>query len=237
MGIQSNLKLRGTAGNIIFYQWKDVDCIRRRPAKVKRVPVAIENSRVFGMAANRSAIVRSLLRPVLPEPANRRIMHRLDKAFAQWLKTGPINSSQPVSNIESFTGLSFNEKLDETIFLRVPFSIKSVDDGGLFFHLPAFNPFSEMKAPLNTETIALVISTVTIDITNPSVQGITTKIVNIPYKDDFIQPESINLEMKTGAGKLVLVVVSFNYQSQQGAVITATQLNWKPCFIAGSFYN
>src|SRR5258706_14110367 len=128
MGRQTNIKLRGTVENIIFYQWKGIHCIRTKPAHVKRVPVAIKNSGIFGMSVKSSAVLRRLLKSLLPDPRDRKMMHSLDGAFRQWLNTEPLACTEPVDDIPAFNGFSFNLKKGLDWYLKVDISTSRTDN-------------------------------------------------------------------------------------------------------------
>lgn len=157
MGIQNNIKLRGTVENLIFYQWKDIHCIRTRPAKVKQAPVAIKNAGIFGMAASRSAVLRALLKPLMPEPGNRKIIHRTDAAFREWLRAEPLNDDAPVDQVDAFQQLSFNEKRELSEFLRVPISVIRNTDNQFELYIAEFDAVRDIKAPRYTSEIFLQI--------------------------------------------------------------------------------
>src|SRR6185312_15004092 len=157
MGIQSNIKLRGTVENLGFYQWKGIHCIRTKPAKVNQAPIAIKNAGIFGMAANRSAVLRALLKPLMPEPGNRKIIHRTDAAFREWLKTEPLHDPAPVDNIHAFQYLSFNEKRELSEFLRVPISVTRNADNQFELYIAQFDAVRDIKAPRYTSEISLQI--------------------------------------------------------------------------------
>ena len=238
MGIQSNIKLRGTIENKIFYQWKGIDCIRTKPAVVRRVPVAIKNSGIFGMAANRSAILRSLLRPVVPEPGNRKVIHRVDAAFRQWLKTEPLNDLAPVDNLPYFNDLSLNEKNELSSFLRVPISISRTGDNELFLQIPAFDAVKQIKAPENTTEVILQIMIAAIAMKEPSFMHCKETSVVIPYKSGELHEQLIPLPLVTKEGQLTVISLAIHYTSgTTGTTERAKGAAWKPAGVVGSFFN
>ena len=103
MGKQTNIKLRGTVENIIYYQWKGIHCMRTVPEKVRQTSNTKKAASVFGMAVRSAATMRAMLRPVLPDPASRPMMYDLDGAFREWLHTEPLKSSEPADRLPSFT--------------------------------------------------------------------------------------------------------------------------------------
>ncbi len=237
MAIQSNLKLKGTFDSLIFYQWKGIDCIRTRPATVKRVPVAIENSRVFGLAANRSKILRCLLQPVLPEPGNRKMIHRLHKAFSDWLKTNPLQISAEVNNLALFNGLSLNEALQDAPRFKLAVPVSRMADNILQVHLPSFNPLLAIKAPENTIKVVLQFKAVSLAMDDPSIVETVSSVVNVNYAPGILPAQSINLPLLTATGKLCIIIMSVQYFLNSNKAQAVDLLPWMPCTIVGSFYN
>jgi len=52
MGKQKNIRLRCTVENIIYYQWKDIDCMRMVPPKVRQTDSTKKEASNFGVAVN-----------------------------------------------------------------------------------------------------------------------------------------------------------------------------------------
>ncbi len=121
MGKQTNIKIKGTFENVIYYESKGEFCMREKPLEVKRVPVAIKNSKIFGLAARCSGIVRALMAPILPLPGNRTVMYRVNGAFKNWLCTDPLSNTDPVDAISFFNSLSLHPKMNGSNFLRCRF--------------------------------------------------------------------------------------------------------------------
>lgn len=233
MGIQSNIKLQGTVENLIFYQWRDIHCIRTKPAKVNQAPVAIKNAEIFGMAANRSSVLRGLLKPLIPEPGNRKIIHRSDAAFREWLKTEPLHDPAPVDNIHAFNHLSFNEKRELQEFFRIPIIVIRNADNHFEMQIAEFDPLSDLKAPENTSEISLQIMIASLNMENPSVVDCKETMLIIPYRRETLPARQCMLPIAADEGQLTIIALALHYT-------TAGQIeknDWKPAGIVGSFYN
>src|SRR5665213_1153418 len=109
MGKQTNIKLRGTVENIIYYQWKGIHCIRTVPARVRQTKATKKAATDFGMAVKSSAVARSMFSKLMPQqPAGRSVIYKVDGAFRQWLQGNPLKDPAPVNEIPFFDGISFN---------------------------------------------------------------------------------------------------------------------------------
>ncbi len=67
MGKQTNIKLRGTVENTIYYQWRDIHCIRTVPARVRQTKATKKAATNFGIAVKSSAVVRSMFSKLMPQ--------------------------------------------------------------------------------------------------------------------------------------------------------------------------
>src|SRR5665213_3254549 len=77
MGKQTNIKLRGTVENIIYYQWKGIHCIRTVPARVRQTKATKKAATDFGMAVKSSAVARSMFSKLMPQqPAGRSVIYK-----------------------------------------------------------------------------------------------------------------------------------------------------------------
>lgn len=233
MGIQSNIKLRGTVENLIFYQWKDIHCIRTRPAKVRQAQVAIKNAGIFGMAASRSAVLRALLKPLMPEPGNRKIIHRTDAAFREWLRNEPLNDSAPVDQVDAFQQLSFNEKRELSEFLRVPISVTRNADNQFELHIAEFDAVRDIKAPRYTSEISLQIMIASLQMADPTVFDCKETTLVIPYTNETLPARQYALPITAHAGQLTIVALAVHYKTGE----QTENIHWKPAGIVGSFYN
>ena len=233
MGIQSNIKLRGTVENLVFYQWKGIHCIRTKPAKVNQAPVAIKNAGIFGMAANRSAVLRALLKRLMPEPGNRKIIHRTDAAFRRWLQTEPLHDPAPVDHIHAFQHVSFNEKRELSEFLRMPVMVSRNDANQFDLQIAAFNPVSDIKAPPYTREVSLQIMIASLQMADPSVADCKETMLVIPYRNETLPAWQSMLPITAAEGQLTIIALALHYKTRE----QTEKIDWKPAGIVGSFYN
>src|SRR6185312_3286516 len=129
MGKQTNIRLRGTVENIIYYQWKGIHCIRTVPARVRQTTNTKKEASNFGSAVKTSAAARALFREILQRlPPSRPLIYKMDGALRKWLQTAPLDERDPVNDIPFFDGLSFNEAVDFRRVMAVPVTISRGDN-------------------------------------------------------------------------------------------------------------
>jgi hypothetical protein len=235
MARQTNIKLSGTYGNVIFYQSRGEAYMRSKPATVKRVPVAIQNSLIFGTAASSSRILRSLLAPILPMPGNRLVMYRVNRAFSQWLRSEPETNTNPVDTISFFNGLSLQPDNELQQYFKIPVKSVRTANGTLQLQLPPFDPVLQIKAPKGTIQVQLQIGAAAITLVENSIPQFCEVDVSVNYVPGMLAPQLVNLPMATGAGRLVIVALSLQYSTGNTGLVT--QPAWQPAGVVGSFYN
>jgi hypothetical protein len=119
MGKQGNIKLRGSADNVIYYQWNGIHCMRTVPKRVRRSDSTKIAAVKFGLAVKTAAALRSLLKPVLPDPTNNGVRYELDGAFRKWLHTDPLEKAGQQTNIPYFENFSFNNASTQGKLFRI----------------------------------------------------------------------------------------------------------------------
>lgn len=234
MGKQGNIKLRGRVQNVIYYQWNGIHCMRTVPARVRQTDNTKAAASTFGLAVKSAAVLRSLLKPVLPDPTNNAIRYDLDGAFRKWLHTDPLENTEPETMIPSFAEFSFNKAARPgKIFRRV--KISRVNSDGLLIQLPAFNPLQDVTAPKGTSRLKMQFTAAVISFNDPAQNKCVSEDWSVPYEDKMTPQQQIILPDMTIALALVLIVMGIRYYRGNETMID--QMRWKPTEVVGSFYN
>lgn len=237
MARQTNIKVRGRVENIIFYQSRGVDCMRIVPPVVRVAPASLKTAGIFGKASAASKTLRTLLRPVLPEPANREIMYRTNAAFRNWLQTEPLNHKAPVSQIDKLNGLSFILDYDLKYFLKTAININRDAAGHLHLQIPAFDPVKDIKAPAKTNSLFIRLSIASFQMNDLTAQDCTETGIEINYVPGGLNTQEIVLPGSAASGKLAMVVVTIQNYTAPGAQQPMNHLKWRPADVICSFYN
>jgi hypothetical protein len=236
MGKQTNIKLRGTVENVIYYQWKGIHCMRTVPEKVRQTRNTRKAASVFGMAVKSAAAMRTMLRPVLPDPASRPMMYALDAAVRKWLQLGPLKQTEPVDKIPSFEHLSFNkEAYPGKVFREVSVSRKNNND--LLVKMPGIDPAADITAPVGTVKVGITFIAALLPFTGELEQKAEAAEIFLPYNNNKTDPQEVLLPAVTGLHCLTLAVMSTRFYKSMNECLPINQKRWKAAVIVGSFYN
>ena len=238
MGKQTNIKLRGTVENIIYYQWKGIHCIRTVPARVRQTKPTKKAASDFGLAVKCSASLRSSFKYLFPEiPAVRPLIYAMDGAYRKWLQINPLDDEEKIDHINLFNELSFNEKVTISKVLNVNILVSRGNNGDVIINWPAFVPINTIKAPEGTIHIIINYVMVTQDLKVPvTCQSLETKL-EIPYNGETIPAKEILLPNVTGRKLLAILGMSIRFYKQGWRSMPVNSVAWKPGGVAGSFYN
>jgi hypothetical protein len=234
MGKQGNIKLRGTVDNIIFYQWKGIHCIRTVPARVRQTDNTRQAASRFGLAVKSASVLRAMIKPVLPDPANNAIRYDLDNAFRKWLHTDPLEKTEQESMMPFFKDFSFNKAAILGKLFRV-INVNRLSESDLLIELPAFNPAKEVTAPKGTTRLQLTLTAAVLSFKEQAQNKCVSADWYVPYEDKIIPLREMILPGLTVSQSLVLVVLEIRYYRGNETLID--QMRWKPVGIVGSFYN
>ncbi|KAA9036375.1 hypothetical protein FW778_19290 [Ginsengibacter hankyongi] len=237
MGIQTNIKLRGTVENIIYYQWKGIHCIRTVPAKVRQTKPTKKAAKDFGLAVKSSAVVRYLLRPLMPKDGDRSVIYKVDGAFRKWLKENPLDNTEPADGIPDFEGLAFNDDCDLQKIVQFQITFSRGASGEVLLQWPACNPVSAIKAPTGTCQLVVQCIAATVDVKAPGRQQSTAINFTIPYRDEMMPGREIVFANATSPQCLALVGMSIRYYKDELQSKPINIMRWKPAGIAASFFN
>ncbi len=220
---------------IIISNWKGITTVRSKPARTKQTANTREAGLLFGMAANRAKVFRGLFDPILPDPKNRMVINRLQKAFYKWLKTGVLQDTNPETQIFFFEELSFNETIELKQRIKVNFATERSPSGGILFTAPAFDPVLQVKAPAATQKLQFQLATANVEINNTAVQEFFTTSWTVDYIPGMVPAKQMEMAAKTSIGNLILVVIALRYITGNDKMVET--LSWKPAGIVGSFFN
>ena len=237
MAQQNNIKLRGTAGNVIYYQWKDIHCMRSKPTGVLQSGPTKKAAGIFGQASRCSAVLRAFLKPVLPEPGNRSIIHATDAAFRNWFTNeAPQNNPHPIE-AAAFSQLSLNSEVSLKHIYRVPGQLNITADGKLQMQLPVFDPAAGILAARGTSEIILQLMAVGLPLQDLTTATAVETAISIPYNQGMQPALNIPLNLQTAPGQLSLVAMALQFFTAANSMQPLQALRWKPAGIVGSFFN
>lgn len=220
---------------VIIYDWKGITCMRSNPPGIKRVPVAIKNSGLFGRASSLSKILRQLLEPILPQPlGNQIIKQRLQEAMRKFLQTEPQQQVALQDDLPCFSGISLNERLDWERFPTGLFRVSRESGNHALLSMEAFDPVQLIKAPANTLALTFRTVTAAMHTIDAALQEAATSEITIPFAAGMIPATATRLAINTGNQKLLIVAITLEYIGPNGPINNPAL---KPAVIIGSLYN
>jgi len=194
---------------IIIYKWKGIQYSRLKGNTGRQAPVAKIQAGILGKASAISAKLRGACKPMLPGPADRTLMYRLNNALQQWLRTEPQTSTEAVNEIPFLKGFCFyGNRYGELFHAAMPVSRRA--GGDLTLYIPAFdspNPISPL--PFNGQ-IRLQVIAASININEPAMTNTYETELDISYTGMAIPAQELLLPLPTGPGNLTVVVVAVN---------------------------
>ena len=238
MGKQTNIRLKGTAANLIYYKWRDIDCIRTKPDQVKQATASKAAGHRFGKANTTESALRTALEHLLPNAKDKDMQRRFAKPIYRWLLTDPLHSSMPVNQLPFITGFEFNEKslLEER--LRLPLTVNRTAGGKLLLQVPAYIPTQTITAPAYTVTMLYRVTVLICRMDKPAITQQWSTAIAIPYTSQEQPAQEILLNVAPAAGCLTVVAAALEYRtSKAGKSRKATAMRWLPAAVLTAMYN
>ena len=238
MGKQGNMKFIGTVENIIYYQWKNIYAVRTKPTTVKQTGASIEQSKLFGMAAHTGAVLRSLLKPALPNAKDRNMMRRFEQAIAGWLRTGAYNSNEPQNNLPFITGFEFNEQSLLQNKCKLPVTVNRTQQNAITVAIPALMPTKDIAAPSHTTKVTIKLRAAACSMSDDNSSSSSGKQVTIAYNNTLLPAQKIKLPVTPVTGNITLILLALEYTVKKNGVEQILKdLKWLPAGIVGSMWS
>lgn len=195
--------------DLIEYEWRGIKCVRAKGNTGRQAPIAVKQAGIMGKASAISAKLRASFKPLLEEPANRKLMYRLNNSLQQWLRSEPLQDNTAIDNIPALKGFAFEEDgYGNMLHSALPVSRRH--DGTISLHIPAFdspNPISPL--PFNGQLKFQVIAT-SCNVAQPSETNMQEVELNIDYNGTPIPSQEMIIPIHAATGNLTVVAVSVN---------------------------
>ncbi len=227
------MKYIGTVNNLIYYKWKDVYAVRTKPTTVKQTAASIAQSKLFGVASHAGAVLRNLLKPVLPVATDRNMMRRFEQAIVQWLRTSAINNNTPQTNLPFITGFEFNEQSLLHSRLKKLVTVDVTAANTISINIPALQPVQDITAPANTTAVVFTISAAACSLLTNAIAVVATREMAVAYNDTLLPAQEVELPVMADAGTLTVVVLGLHYLVR-GNVSSAVK--WLPMGVVGGVW-
>lgn len=238
MAIVTDVFLKGTLENIVFYYRMGRRCARIKRSSIKQTKATQIRGINFGIAARAGKGLRNDLETFMPSPTNRSMQSRLSGAIARWLglqNAGELPAYEDAAYIGNFnftTGAGFTERF------KVPFTITQPSQGnGILVTIDAFTPMQNIQAPAGTVSVKLTITVAGCILISGEPNGHATHTLNIPYNDVEIPAQLMEFAIPVLPASLTVTAAKLQYYtSNNGNSIEIKEPAWMPVSIVNARY-
>ncbi len=220
MGKQNGIiQLKGTIGNITFYETQDGFLFKKRTRLTKNSmmngPHAArikENQAEFGESTKSSALIRNAFRWLLVKSADNRISSRLAKTMHSILKldgTSPRGARNVGTAIALPTasnllkGFNFNKNANLSDVLHIPFLVNTVTG---VITINGLIPLNDVTKPNGATHMSITGAWSKVDFSGKIFNSEATNVVNLPIDGASTNVTLTPVAVPTGTGTNVFVV-------------------------------
>jgi hypothetical protein len=233
-----NPQHEGSDVNFTHYKWNSTLTVHAASQPMLQAA----NTKTYSAAFNRSKRAGrnlwELLKPVLPDPANKEIQQSIEIALYQWLLPNPLQNTLPVNNVPFITGLQFNEEniLKESGNIHI--TAKRNADNAIELIIPAFNAAKDIIAPQRTESVTFKMMAVSCSMEDGRKAGGFITELTIPYNNVETAAQNILLPITAEQGNLLVVALALEFTIlKEEGIQVVHNLRWMPSGIIWAGYN
>ena len=214
--------VEGTFNGTIYYKWNGVYYTRKKGNTGKQAPVAKQQASILGRASNLSAKIRTLLKPILPESRDRKLMYRMNNVLQDWLRTNPMENNNPLNEIHGLSGFCLYGQPELANGFRLVMPVRRSDNGNLIINIPGFDSPNPINPLPFSGTISLHFGVASCSVADASHSVFSDIKLEIPYFGIAIPPRQLMLPVQPLPGNLTVVALNVN---DLNAGIVAAMLN------------
>ena len=231
MGRQSNIKLKGTVENIIYYETGGDYRMRSKPVEVNQSPASIASSHLFGQASKLEKAFRNMMGPAMPFKDDFEQQGRFRGAINQWLHSSTGKSATTVIRPLNTTWYEFNEDSLLAERLQLQISIHSVDKKRIVLTIPAFQPQQSIVAPAHTKKISFTIAAASCKYDNISQQDHSSTELEFPYSNNLVAAQQVILPLRVLPGTVTAIAVRMEYYGGADGNSKTKNKRWMPAAV------
>ncbi len=232
MAKQEKIILSGKIRNLVFYVRNGVPCVRTIATNMKQTRATKRSAGEFGKAVQIAKALRQGLYPVLPDPKDRKMMHRLDNAILQWIRNGREKkaSLRMIEEVELYEGYTLQQRL------KFPFAINWNSTGNILIQIPSIDMRAQVVAPAHTTAIKLRIAVTGCKLKDYSNTGMHFVDLQWLYTGA-MAAQSISLPFAIQQNTLTVVAARMIYIAEGKKGRREVQVKrWLPAGVIGTFY-
>ncbi len=216
MAKELNMQFSGTIGPLVGSLRNGSYYYRSKPKKFRQTKATKAAASRFGLAARVSKVLRTHLKPCLPDPGDQHMRRRLEGSIRQWLGFQELMPPQATGDIPFVNHFNFNatDNLADRLKITPGFSITGPHETRL--HLPAFIPVKQVVAPAGTTHLLITIGSVALGLNSQAYCGSSHQQICLPYDDDLQPARDFAMALQTDRGNLLVAVIQLQFGIQNG---------------------
>ena len=221
----------GRIRNLVFYKWKNKNCVRTIPSRIKQTEATKRVGECFGKAATMSKCIRTSLIDILPDHKESVMRLRFNNALYQWLRFYQRGDASVNHFINRF---SFTEKGIPMQFIK-KLSVQWMNDK-VMITIPAFDITADLPAPRSTKAVELKFVLVGCDTKIPKPVPPLYAQVELDYTSS-VAPMTIEFETPITGETLFIIVLSIRFkQNGENGLKHFEEEKWRMIGVLDSCY-
>jgi hypothetical protein len=221
----------GSLDNVTFFQTADGEFAVRKKSTLTGAEMATmpafdrmrEHNREFGRAGKAMKLVRSSLKALLVNTADRKAAERLRSVLYQVIKTDTtsIRGERNLTNGDLSLLLNFDFNADalfDTV-IAAPF-LMTINrlSGALDITVPAFNPKLLLTAPPQATHFKLVMGGAVVDFGANTEEGKVTELAFLPLTNAATSPLTLTVNVAATSTAPILLVLGIRFYEETNGV-------------------
>ena len=205
---QIDTQLETTYKDTIFYKRNGEYYSRSKGRTGTQAPIAKQQASLLGQASALSARLRKAFKPLLPVPASRTLMYRLNNVLQQWMRNGQPAQTGEVNDIQLLKGFSFSDgKTADDFYAVMP--ISRLSNGNIALHIPSFDSPNPIHPLPFTGQISLHIMAVSCNLADSNETQVFETNIEIAYTG-YVPANDLEIPVQTKPGHILVVALSVN---------------------------
>jgi hypothetical protein len=204
--------VKGTVGNLVFYRRMGTNCARVRASDVSQSEATKLRSGNFGIAARAGKALRSGLIPCMPLATDRSMQSRFSGAIAKWLGVSAINELPPTDAVPFVSNMDFTKGQPVSERFHVPLTTSLPEENLVTIIVDPFVPSKDIAAPAGTGMVTLVISVAGCRMKTGEPCGNETHTIDIHYNDTPVDARLLEFHVNTPPQSLVVAAARLIYK-------------------------
>lgn len=246
MGRAKNLSATGKVGNLVFYEYRGMECVRTAPGTIRQTAGMKKNSSRFGLAARASAYIRDSMGRIFHDEKDKTMLYGFNSAINKWLREYQVNEHTFSTSNFYIDNFQFNAAAPMSMLVKKPVSARFTNTGAITVDVPELIPGEDIIAPAGTAQIhyKACVTGVTLwfkdnrcDLVNPVRRDKRASTIVLEYGGQPLPPQSLPLHIQLEKSSLVVVAFSIQYEVRRGDVLEmVTDKSWWPVSVVGSCF-